>query len=312
MPIGVNTEPGRPEAPATMTRSPTPSTTRSATRLGAVNYLNTEPLLPGLREAGYQITPAVPSRCWEMLVAGEIDVGIVPVIGLSERPDLVVVPEVAIASEGPVRSVLLVTRREPTALRSVALDRSSRTSAALLRILCAECYGVEPEFVSAAPDWRAMLADHDGALLIGDAALELTAEQAAAAAGTLRAAGEDTPHLIDLGAEWTAMTGLPFVFAVWAGVDGRVDEEVVAALIAARDRGIGQLADIARTSAGTDERRALNLDYLRHAIRYQLGEREMLGLERFLELAARHGLAPPHQSLRFAPRASERMAADGA
>ena len=120
-------------------------------RLGVVSYLNTEPLLPGLREDGFELVRGVPSRCWEMLTAGEVDLAIAPAIGLGERPELAVVPEVAIASEGPVRSVLLVGRREPAAMRTVAGDRSSRTSAALLRILLAERHGIEPEFVTAAP-----------------------------------------------------------------------------------------------------------------------------------------------------------------
>ena len=250
-------------------------------RLAVVRYLNARPLVEGLADR-FELVEAVPAECWEMVRSGRADLGIVPSLSLGDDPGLAAVPGIAIAAEGPVRSVVLVTRRPLARLRSVAVDRSSRASAALLRVLCANRYEIEPRFAAAAPDWAAMLAEHDAALLIGDPALAL--------AGDERFRLRDDLEVIDIGEEWTRWTGLPFVFAVWAGRAERVTPEVAAELEAARDRGLGRLDAIARAQARNPAEADRNLRYLRNAIRYRLGERELAGLRRYLELAGELGL----------------------
>ena len=249
--------------------------------LAVVSYLNTRPLVAGLA-ARCDLVPAVPSRCWELVAAGVADLGVIPAIGLGDDPELVAVPGVGIAAEGPVESVVLVRRVPLASVRSVALDASSRASAALLRILCARAWGIAPRFVPAAPDWASMLAAHDAALLIGDPAFALSDDERFRARTDL--------EIVDLGAAWSAWTGLPFVFAVWAGRAERVTPELVAELEAARDRGLAALPEIARAAARNTAEEEKNLRYLRDVIRYRLGPREYAGLARYLDLAAELGL----------------------
>jgi chorismate dehydratase len=250
--------------------------TREATTLAVVSYLNAKPLIEGL-EGRFRLIEAVPAECWELVHSGRADLGLIPSIGLGEDPELAIVPGVAIAAEGPVRSVVLITRGPFEDIRSVAVDESSRAAAALLRVLCSRRFDVGPRFVSAPPDWQAMLEQHDAALLIGDPALGLAEDERFYERRDLK--------LIDIGDEWTRWTGLPFVFAVWAGKAERLSPELVAALQEARDRGVGRLEAIAGAAAQNSAQASRNLSYLREAIRYELGEREIAGLRRFLDLA---------------------------
>jgi chorismate dehydratase len=250
-------------------------------RLAVVSYLNARPLIEGLADR-FELVEAVPAECWELVRSGQVDLGLIPSIGLGDEPGMAIVPGTAIAAEGPVRSVVLVTRRPIAELRSVAVDQSSRASVALLRILFERRHGIAPRFVGMPPDWRAMLAEHDAALLIGDPALALAENR--------DFSGRRDLELVDVGAEWTGWTGLPFVFAVWAGRGERVTPEVVAELTAARDRGVARLATIARAAAETPLQEERNLRYLSEAIRYEMGPREIDGLKRYLDLAGELGL----------------------
>jgi chorismate dehydratase len=167
------------------------------------------------------------------------------------------------------------------------LDINSRTSVALTRILCASKWGIAPKLLPGEPSPREMLARADAALVIGDRALDFDAA----------AAGVDT---IDLGAEWKAMTGLPFVYAVWSGRAGAVTTAHVNELQAARARGEAAIHEIAQQESGGDARRAERVErYLSDNLRYPLGEREIAGLRRFHELAAEQGLVPGQRRLRF-------------
>ena len=238
-------------------------------RLGAVDYLNARPLVHGLGEAapttGADPTLSLrfdpPSTCAALLDAGEIDLGLVPTIAYFDRPDFRVVPDVGIISDGVVASVALFIRRPLREVRSVALDTSSRTSAALTKILCARVYGIAPAFVPHAPNLRVMLAAHDAALLIGDPALFADAEALDA-------------EKIDLGETWTGWTGLPFVWAFWAGPADAANGRVIARLQGARDAG----------------RQAVARRYLRENIRYDLSAAAQEGMLRFYREAADLGL----------------------
>jgi chorismate dehydratase len=256
-------------------------------RLSAVGYLNSRPLVRGLEEdaARFDVSFDVPARCADRLHAGEVDVGLIPSIEYL-RGEYVVVPRVAIASHGPVASVALFTRCPLDRVRRVALDTSSRTSAALLRILCAERWGISPSFAPHEPDLGQMLEEADAALLIGDPALFCEP-----AAGVRK---------VDLGAEWTAMTGLPFVWAFWAVRPEAAGGELVQALVAARDAGVAAIDEIARGfGAGDPARRARAAAYLRQNVQYDLGGAHRLGLERYYAAAARLGLVPAAQPVRF-------------
>lgn len=257
-------------------------------RLGAVSYLNTRPLVRGLDERPdlFTLRFDVPAHCATLLHEGRVDVGLVPAIEYL-RGDYTVVPDVSIASDGPVASVAVFSAKPIERVESLALDISSRTSVALTRILCAKKWDIRPVFTPSDPDIRAMLARADAALVIGDPALAIDAGRI----GALK---------IDLGTEWQALTGLPFVYAMWTARAGSLDPEQVAALQQARDRGVREMAEIAREHGGGDrvaERRVF--EYLRDNLRHTLGEREVAGLERFHELAVELSLAPDRRGVRF-------------
>lgn len=257
-------------------------------RLGAVSYLNTKPLVYGLdaHPDEFDVRFDVPSKCATLLHAGKVDLGLIPAIEYL-RGGYYIVPDVSIASDGPVASVAVFTRTPIAEVKTVALDLSSRTSVALTRVLCAKHWKIQPSFTPAEPDLDAMLARADAALVIGDPAFAIDPVER----GVTK---------IDLGAEWQAMTGLPFVYAMWVGRAGAASPAQCRALQHARDQGVAHLADIARDVAGGDaelERRSL--EYLRDTLKYGLGPAEAAGLRRFHELAAEIDLVKAPQPLRF-------------
>jgi chorismate dehydratase len=248
-------------------------------RLGAVGYLNARPLVYGLelRSDQFVVRFDPPSKCAALLHEGSIDVGMIPTVEFLRGHDAYrIVPRLGIVSDGPVASVALFSTRPVERIESIAADTSSRTSNALLRILCRETLGIDPRFEPMAPAPEQMLRRCDAALIIGDPALFLDHE----AEGLLK---------IDLGEQWTALTGLPFVWAFWAGRPGAVSAGQVAALHEARRAGVEASDAIADAYCGP-ERAALGRAYLRENIRYDLAEREEQGLRRYYELAARHGV----------------------
>jgi chorismate dehydratase len=249
-------------------------------RVGAVNYLNTKPLICDLEELAPQaeLVLDVPSRLADRLAEGQLDVALIPVIEYFRAGGYTVVPDVAIASRGPVLSVTLFSRVPWTAIGRVALDAGSRTSATLTRILLARRYGVRPEVVPLPLEGRAEDMDADAVLLIGDRAMQSCLPGFA--------------HAFDLGQEWFDWTGLPFVYAVWAvrpGVDLHgVDE----ALIEAKRRGLGRCGVIAQREAprlGLDPGFARR--YLANILHFDLGPREQAGLHHYYMLACELGLA---------------------
>jgi chorismate dehydratase len=262
--------------------------TQLTVRLGAVDYLNARPLVYGieLKTALFALRFDVPSKCAALLHGHAIDVGMIPSIEYLRGHDVyVVAPGMGIVSDGPVASVALFCGPPLAAVKTVAADTSSRTSNALLRILCYERFAIDPEFVPMAPDPTAMLQRCDAALVIGDPALYFDHEGAGVAK-------------VDLGLEWATMTGLPFVWAFWAGRPGALSGAHVEGLIEARDAGVADSDRIASEYCGP-ARAALGQRYLRENIRYTLDEREAAGVRRFYELAARYELAPVARPLAF-------------
>jgi chorismate dehydratase len=257
-------------------------------RLGAVGYLNARPLVYGLERAPrFDVRYDIPSECARLLHAHQIDVGLIPSIEYLRGPQpYAFVPGPAVTSRGPVASVAVYTRREPRDIRTIAMDTSSRTSVALAIVVLRRRFGVAPEPVAMAPDLDAMLGRADAALIIGDTALFL--DHAAAGA-----------RKIDLGDAWTSMTGLPFVYAFWAGWRDAVTPEDVEALQRARDAGVSHANEVAAAYyPGDAGRQAVAKRYLRDNIRYSLGHEEIDGLRTFYEYAAELGLASFDGTLR--------------
>lgn len=218
---------------------------------------------------------AVPSRCAELLRSGQVDVGLVPVIELERQP-LQIVPPLGIASQGPVLSILLLSKVPPASINSLAVDSSSRTSVVLTQILLAERFGCRPVIHAAAPDLPAMLASNDAALLIGDPAL---------LADTSR-----IPFNLDLGAEWTDWSGLPMVFAVWAARPGIVTRAVESMLQASYLHGRASLDEIVNLEAVPRSiSPKLARAYLTRHIHFELTPPYLEGLALYRQLARRLG-----------------------
>jgi chorismate dehydratase len=259
-------------------------------RLGAVEYLNARPLVYGLdRHAGrFDVRFDIPARCAELLHGGQVDVGLVPSIEYLRGESYVAVPGVAIGSDGRVASVAVFSHQPIERIRTVALDASSRTSAALFRVLCAHHFGIAPEVRVMPPEPERMLAACDAAMLIGDVALLFDHE----AAGVQKT---------DLGLAWQAYAGLPFVYAFWFGRPGLLTAGDIAALGEACRIGVEHAEEVARQHFPDDPvRAAIGARYLRDNVDFGFAERELAGLSRFYRDAADLGLVPGFREPRFA------------
>jgi chorismate dehydratase len=257
-------------------------------RIGAVEYLNTKPLICELDQLAPEAELALelPSRLADHLAAGQLDIALIPVIEYFRAGCYTLLPNIAIASRGPVLSVTLFGKVPIAEIQSVALDEGSRTSAALLQVLFAKRYGISPRRVPLPMDRSADDIAEDAVLLIGDRAM--------------RASLPGFPFSFDLGQEWTDWTELPFVYAVWAVRPGIDLGPVADALTEAKRRGIAQAARIAH-----EEAPRLGLDagfcrrYLSNILCFDLGPRELAGLRRFHAVAAELNLAPKGVELDF-------------
>ena len=248
----------------------------SAIRVGAVQYLNARPLVHGLEKQTslFSIKFDVPSTCARQLREGNVDLGLIPTIEYLRRPDYRIVPEIAVASKGQVASVALFTTRPTQAIRTIAVDSSSKTAFALLRILCAQWFEIEPKFHIMPPELDSMLKRCDAALLIGDRALFTEHETVV------------DLDKVDLGEEWTAMCGLPFVWAFWVGRNKMLTSEHLTALTAARDSGVQSLDAIVKAQKLADEdQEDIARAYLEKNVYFSLSNDELSGLKRFYNAA---------------------------
>ncbi len=248
-------------------------------RVGAVNYLNTKPLVERLTDFAptLDLSLDLPSRLADQLSRGELDVGLIPVVEFFRGDNYTFVPNIAIGSRGPVLSVTLFSKVPWEQIRTVALDEGSRTSAALTRIILEKRYGVKPHVQQLPIASQADDLTTDAVLLIGDRAM--------------RACLPGYRFAYDLGEEWTAWTGLPMVFALWAVRSGVDLGEAEAAFHRAKEYGLANAGAIAQREAG-----ALGLDpgfcrrYVSNVIRYDLGPAELAGMKRYRELAEEVGV----------------------
>jgi len=245
-------------------------------RVCAVSFLNTTPLVWGMlrgpQQGLFDLEFRIPSECADRMSRGEADIGIVPSFELT-RQDLEIVPGAGIASHGPVRSILLVSSRPASKIRTLAADTSSRTSVQLARVILERRYGADPKLVPLPPDLAAMLRAADAALIIGDPALRIDLARL-------------PERVYDLGAEWVEMTGLPMVFAVWAGRRGVATPAVVEAFRESCRYGRERIEEIVEAEAA---RRGfapeLAREYLTRHIVHELGPREYEGMQLFLQFA---------------------------
>ncbi|NIM00697.1 MAG: hypothetical protein GTO30_16460 [Acidobacteria bacterium] len=252
-------------------------------RIGAVSYLNTRPLVfgleQGLAEERFELSYSVPGVLTDRMLAGELDIALMPVIELAKAPELEIVPGLAIGTSGPSRSVLLISRKSIEEVTSIALDRESRTSNALVQVLCRRVWKIEPEFRSGHGGLDEALIDCDGIVQIGDKALFA-----------------EPPHdtvVYDLGGVWTASTGMPFVFAAWFCRPGVLDREIYEALHESRRRGAKMLGPIAEDYTWHGRQYPqLSRDYLEKNIRFRLGNAELEAMRAFFDAAAEVGLIP--------------------
>lgn len=241
-----------------------------------MSYLNTVPLVWGMlhgpERERVDLSFSIPSICAAQLERGAIDVGLVPVAEIA-RQGLEIVPGVGIACFGAVRSILLFSRVPWKAVRTLAADRSSRTSVELARVILRERFGAIPEITEQPPVLEAMLAGSDAALIIGDPALRLQPE--------------NLPfECLDLGTEWLKLTGLPMVFAAWAAKPGAAIDVLSEITSASYEFGRARLEEI--VDAEFSKRgvsRELAGEYLRRYIRFELGAPEREGLQTFFRLA---------------------------
>lgn len=248
-------------------------------RIGCVPYLNAKPLIDWFHSADCDVPAGVdyvvPSRLPDLLRENHIDVALVSIFELFRSPELIVIPDISISADGPVKSVRLFSCRPFEHVRSVALDTSSLTSTALTRIILKERYGIDPVYESRPPSLDDMLTNCDAGLIIGDLKLF------------------DTPanHILDLGEAWKDLTGLPFVYAAWLTRPDAPIDALTDALTHARDWGVARLDSLSSRWAGE-----LNLpmdrvsDYFHNIMQYDLDYRKQLGLRMFKTKCRDHGL----------------------
>jgi chorismate dehydratase len=229
-------------------------------------------MLRGEEQSAVHLSFSIPSVCAAEIEGDLTEIGLVPVWEIA-RQGLEIVADVGIVAHGAVRSILLISRVPWGKIQTLAADSSSRTSVQLAKVILREKFGVQPEVVAHKPDWREMLSKADAALVIGDPALRIDPE-------TL-----PFPSL-DLGAEWSDLTGLPMVFAAWAGKPGLNASGFRDVAARSYQFGMAHLPEILATECSKRGiSRALGARYFAEHIQFPLGSRELDGLRQFWAMA---------------------------
>ncbi len=243
-------------------------------KIGAVSYLNTKPLVAGMEEVGsaFELIYDLPSHLADRLAADELTAALIPTVE-ANSPDYTIISNACIGCRGPVWSVKLLGRVPPEKISTLALDEGSRTSCVLAQVLLAKKFNVHPTTIplSITDDWRSSSAD--AVLIIGDRAMKI----------------DETGFAFswDLGAEWFALTGLPFVFAVWAARPSEYLEQLDWVLSTSRDTGLETLEQIAARYADQYQlTRQECLQYLSQHLHFELGADERAGLDLFFQFAS--------------------------
>jgi chorismate dehydratase len=270
-------------------------------RVGHIQFLNCLPLYWGLVRSGalldMVLTKDTPDRLNDALVAGDLDIGPISLVEyLRHADELLVLPDLAVGSDGPVLSVCMVSTVPIEQIRSVALGSTSRTSVLLARLLLEQEHGLSPSYTVMPPDLGPMLRECDAAVVIGDTAL--------------RATFVDGPRrglsVLDLGAAWHEISGLPMVFAVWAArrdyaaAHPEQVKEVTAAFRSSLDLALAQVGDVARDAARWEEFEPDLLARYFTTLDFSLGPRQQEGIREFAKRAAATGEVPLLSEIRFA------------
>jgi chorismate dehydratase len=262
----------------------------SRIRVGITQYLNAKPLFypltAGDMEHNFMLVEDSPARLADALARKELDIALIPAIEYATLGNgYQIIPNMAISTLGAVKSVLLYSKQKPPNIQRVALDESSRTSAALVKILLSHCFGIHPQYRSLPPDLLQMMSEADAALLIGNQALLAPA---------------NGYYSLDLGALWHKHTGMGFVFAVFVIRPGVDAQHAVNTLLAAKSQGVAQIPHIARVEAANLGLSAdFCRDYLQNCIHFDFCEEQQQALRRFFQLACAEGLIPEEVPLKF-------------
>lgn len=264
-------------------------------RISIVQYLNTAPLVRGFTHGPlrgkYDLSFTVPSQCAAALQSGVVDLAIIPAIEYQRIAGLVALPDLSVSSKKSVRSLLLITKKPLREVRKIALDRSSRSTQALTRILCAKRWQIAPECFEAEPDLPRMLHSADAAMLIGDPALRVSLHG-------VTFSGAAKVVVYDLVEEWRALTNLPAVLALWAGRQEVVTKEVVQDFQHSLVFGLLHLDDICDQAAPELNLPAAELRrYLSENIDYRLDAENLQGLQRYYDFAAELGIIQSNREI---------------
>ena len=269
-------------------------------RVGHIQFLNCLPLYWGLMRSGalldVELTKDTPDRLNDALVRGDLDIGPISLVEyLRHADDLLVLPDLAVGSDGPVLSVNLVSKVPTDEIASVALGSTSRTSVLLAQLLLEERHHTTPTYATMPPDLTAMLLEADAAVLIGDVALR---------------AAHDAPakglHVTDLGAAWRDWTGLPMVFAVWAARRDFAEahpgavKDVHEAFTRSLDLSLRNVREVAEQAARWESFDAPTLERYFTTLDFRLGPRQQDGLREFARRGAARGNWRPDVEVVFA------------
>lgn len=277
------------------------------TKLSIVRYLNAIPLawsiLEGPDAGNFDTVLSAPSECADQLAAGAVDIGLIPSIEYQRIAGCRIVAGPSVSCRHRVRSVLLISQKPLWEVRSVAADTGSRTSAVLARIVFDEFFHIRPRFEPAKPDIAQMLAEHDAAVVIGDAALKFMEQHERPDAEKQRPMlrmGPQPLEVFDLAERWKFLTGLPFVFAFWAARSGFNDTATAESLRRARDYGVAHIPEITeRYAALLELPPPFVREYLEQNVSYYTDQACIEGLRLFYEKAARIGAIKTPRRLQF-------------
>lgn len=249
-------------------------------RVGAVQYLNSKPLANYIDLSSPPPVDLIldfPSRLTEMMDEGHLDVALLPSIEYFRRRDCKIIAGICISADGVVESVRIFSKKPIDEIQSLALDKSSRTSVALAKILLKRRLEALPDLTSCSPDDRLEEIESDAMLLIGDAAMKFMPDNQVFA--------------LDLGEEWKRLTSLPFVYAMWVAKADIDTEALRGKLLEAREKGLARIEDISsQAESELTIDKDVSINYLRDIIKYDLGHRELESLRLFQKYAAEDGL----------------------
>lgn len=260
-------------------------------------------ILEGAQKEYFEPVLSTPAECGEQLSRGSVDIGLIPSIEFQRIKGAKIVPGPAVSAFNRVRSVLLVSVMPLWKVKTVAVDKGSRTSVALARIIFNDFYHTRPDFRAAEPDLASMLAQNDAALIIGDPALKFTEENERPNAENQKAflrLGPEPLEVFDLAERWKFLTGLPFVFAFWAVRDGFADQSVVELLNQSRDYGVANIPVIAeRYSSTLGMTKEFLQEYLNQNVYYYMNTASIEALRLFYEKAEEVGAIKSMRKMEF-------------